>query len=209
MIKIGLADGHPAVISGLKSFFDKKNEIIVRDFCSEASALDKFLRNSLIEILVIDNENLGILQLTDFKKYVDDFPAIKFLVYSSAKESSNAVGFLRCGAMGFIEKSAPLDALECTILQISNNETGFSPTVVEKMRRERMTRREDREFKKLSKREVEILRYFCDGKKNKEIATTLSLDEKTVSTYKTRLLVKLGVTNLVDLVLVAKKNEIV
>lgn len=209
MIKIGLADGHPAVISGLKAFFDKQNEIVVRNFCSDAAELDKFLRNSSIDILVIDNENLGILQLTDFKKYVDDFPAIKFLVYCSVKESSNAVGFLRCGAKGFVEKSASLDALEYTIMKINNNETGFSPAVVEKMRRERMTRREDREFKKLSKREVEILRYFCDGKKNKEIATTLLLDEKTVSTYKTRLLIKLGVTNLVDLVLVAKKNELV
>ena len=209
MIKIGLADGHPAVISGLKAFFDKQNEIVVRNFCSDATELDKFLRNSSIEILIIDNENLGILQLTDFKKYVDDFPAIQFLVYSSSKESSNAVGFLRCGASGFVEKSAPLDILEHTIMKINNNQPGFSPTVIEKMRRERITRKEDRQFKKLSKREVEILRYFCDGKKNKEIATTLFLDEKTVSTYKTRLLLKLGVTNLVDLVLVAKKNELV
>jgi DNA-binding NarL/FixJ family response regulator len=64
-------------------------------------------------------------------------------------------------------------------------------------------------YKKLSNREIEVLRYLSSGKKNKEIAHLLGIDEKTISTYKLRLLTKLNVTNLVDLLQKAKDLEII
>ena len=67
----------------------------------------------------------------------------------------------------------------------------------------------ERLYRKLSNRENEVLRYLSDGKKNNEIAQILTLNEKTISTYKLRLLQKLNVTNLVDLVNKAKTLEIV
>jgi len=67
----------------------------------------------------------------------------------------------------------------------------------------------ERLYRKLSNREIEVLRYLSDGKKNNEISKILNLNEKTVSTYKLRLLTKLNVTNLVDLVNKAKTLEIV
>ena len=67
----------------------------------------------------------------------------------------------------------------------------------------------ERLYRKLSNREIEVLRFLSDGKKNNEIAKILALNEKTISTYKLRLLTKLNVTNLVDLVNKAKTLEIV
>ena len=67
----------------------------------------------------------------------------------------------------------------------------------------------ERLHKKLSAREIEVLKYLADGKKNKEIAKTLGLDEKTISTYKLRLLHKLNVTNLIDLINKAKSFQLV
>ena len=55
-------------------------------------------------------------------------------------------------------------------------------------------------YKRLSTREVEVLKLLSSGKKNKEIALELAINEKTVSTYKARLFKKLNVTNLIDLV---------
>ena len=55
-------------------------------------------------------------------------------------------------------------------------------------------------YKRLSTREVEVLKLLSSGKKNKEIAQELAINEKTVSTYKARLFKKLNVTNLVDLI---------
>jgi DNA-binding NarL/FixJ family response regulator len=67
----------------------------------------------------------------------------------------------------------------------------------------------ERLYRKLSNREIEVLRYLSDGKKNNEISKILNLNEKTISTYKLRLLTKLNVTNLVDLVNKAKTLEII
>jgi DNA-binding NarL/FixJ family response regulator len=63
-------------------------------------------------------------------------------------------------------------------------------------------------FKRLSTREVEVLKLLSIGKKNKEISEELDINEKTVSTYKARLYKKLNVTNLVDLVHQAKHQGI-
>ena len=71
------------------------------------------------------------------------------------------------------------------------------------------TKKSERLFKKLSTREIEVLRYFSEGRKNKEVAKILGLDEKTISTYKLRLLQKLSVTNLLDLINKAKQLEII
>jgi len=55
---------------------------------------------------------------------------------------------------------------------------------------------------------VEVLKLLCSGRKNKEIAIELEINEKTVSTYKARLLKKLNVTNIVDLINQARHLEI-
>ena len=55
-------------------------------------------------------------------------------------------------------------------------------------------------FKKLSTRETEVLNLLSAGKRNKDIAEALDINEKTVSTYKTRLLKKLKVDNVADLI---------
>ncbi|MCR9183260.1 MAG: LuxR C-terminal-related transcriptional regulator, partial [Flavobacteriaceae bacterium] len=55
-------------------------------------------------------------------------------------------------------------------------------------------------YKKLSSREIEVLNLLSNGKRNKDIASALEINEKTVSTYKTRLLKKLKVDNLADLI---------
>ena len=55
-------------------------------------------------------------------------------------------------------------------------------------------------YKKLSTREVEVLKLISSGKRNNEIASQLNINEKTVSTYKIRLMKKLNVSNLVELI---------
>ena len=63
-------------------------------------------------------------------------------------------------------------------------------------------------FKKLSTREIEVLNLISAGKRNKDIAETLHINEKTVSTYKTRLLKKLNVDNVADLITRSRLLEI-
>ena len=70
------------------------------------------------------------------------------------------------------------------------------------------TQKPRRFFRKLSTREVEVLKMLASGKRNKEVALGLNLNEKTVSTYKARLMKKLNVDNMVDLLQQAKALEL-
>ena len=62
-------------------------------------------------------------------------------------------------------------------------------------------------YKKLSTREVEVLKLISSGKRNKDIADQLNINEKTVSTYKLRLMKKLNVSNLVELIDHGRQNK--
>ena len=95
------------------------------------------------------------------------------------------------------------------ILKVNQGIVIFSEAVKRNIDLLNKGKKTDRLYKKLSSREVEVLRYLNDGKKNKEIAEILTLDEKTISTYKLRLLAKLNVTNLVDLLTKAKSLDII
>jgi DNA-binding NarL/FixJ family response regulator len=62
-------------------------------------------------------------------------------------------------------------------------------------------------YHKLSMREIEVLKLICNGKKNNEIAKELNINPKTVSTYKSRLMEKLNVTNLISLIDLGRQNN--
>ena len=76
------------------------------------------------------------------------------------------------------------------------------------LRYEDTRKSKSRMFKKLSTREVEVLKLLSIGRKNKEIAEELDINEKTVSTYKARLFKKLNVNNIVDLIHQAKHHNL-
>ena len=93
--------------------------------------------------------------------------------------------------------------------KVTEGKVVFSETVKKSIEMLSKGKKSERLFKKLSTREIEVLRYLNDGKKNKEVAQILGLDEKTISTYKLRLLAKLNVTNLVDLLKKAKDLDVI
>ena len=110
---------------------------------------------------------------------------------------------------GYVSKNIELSELESAIIRVNNGELVFSSEVRKAIEILNKTKKSERLFKKLSTREIEVLRYFSEGRKNKEVAKILGLDEKTISTYKLRLLQKLSVTNLLDLINKAKQLEII
>ena len=115
---------------------------------------------------------------------------------------------IKAGASTFISKNNDLEALENAIIRVQNGEVFYSQDVKKKIDLITKQTKKERLYKKLSSREIEVLRFLSAGRKNKEIAETLNLNEKTISTYKLRLLNKLNVTNLVDLVNKAKTLDV-
>ena len=209
MIKICVADNHPVVIQGIKSYFETNTHIDVVASATNLESLVNLLQDKTIDIVVLDLELLGISSIRDIKGLVKDFSDSKIILFTAVSEKMYAPTAVKAGVSSYVMKTATLKELESVISKVTQGQTVISEDVKKAIELLSKGKKADRLFKKLSTREVEVLRYLNDGKKNKEVAEILGLDEKTISTYKLRLLAKLNVTNLVDLLNKAKSLDII
>ena len=209
MIKLCLADNHPVVHYGMKSYFKENSDFSFVGIVNNLDSLQDLLSKKVIDTAIIDLELEGLTSISALKSLVEEFPDTKFILFTNLAEQIYAPNALKTGVSGYVHKSAKLEVLENAIRKASDGDVVYSEAVKKNLALLNKGKKSERLYRKLSSREIEVLRYLSEGKKNKEIAKLLDLNEKTISTYKLRLLTKLHVTNLVDLVNKAKTLEIV
>lgn len=209
MVKICIADSLPVVAKGLQVYFQANPTFEIVAIARNLENLLSELDSKQIHILILDVELNGLSSIRDIKSLLKDYPETKIVLFTSVSEQMYAPTAIKAGVSAYISKTSELKEVENTLLKVVNGTVVFSDVVKKSIDILSKGKKADRLFKKLSTREIEVLRYLNDGKKNKEVAQILGLDEKTISTYKLRLLAKLGVTNLVDLLKKAKDLDII
>jgi two-component system response regulator FimZ (fimbrial Z protein) len=209
MTKVCVADNFPVVHFGVKSYFKDHSEISIVANIGKFSMLNEILQTKEIDVLLLDLELDGLSSIFEVKSILKEFPKTKVIIYSNLSEQIYAPNAIKAGASGFVHKTDKLSDLAEAISKVQEGKIIMNETVKKNLALIAKQNKNERLYRKLSNREVEVLRYLSDGKKNHEIADILKLNEKTISTYKLRLLTKLNVTNLVDLVNKAKTLEIV
>ena len=209
MIKICIADSLPVVSQGLQSYFQGNTRMEVVASAKNLESLLNVLNNKRCDMLLLDVELEGLSSIRDIKSLLKDFPETKIVLFTNVSEQMYAPTAIKAGVSAYVSKRSDLKELEATIAKVSEGKVVFSETVKKSIEMLSKGKKSERLFKKLSTREIEVLRYLNDGKKNKEVAQILGLDEKTISTYKLRLLAKLNVTNLVDLLKKAKDLDVI
>ncbi|HSD13437.1 MAG TPA: response regulator transcription factor [Flavobacterium sp.] len=209
MIKVCLADNHPVVQFGVKAYFKDNADISLVGVVSNLDDLDEVLKKKSMDVVILDLELEGLSSINLVKSLIRDYSDTKVVVFTNLGEQIYAPNALKAGVSAYIHKNSKLEELESAIKKVNEGAVIFSDAVKKNLALLNKGKKSDRLYRKLSSREIEVLRYLSDGKKNKEIAKLLTLNEKTISTYKLRLLTKLHVTNLVDLVNKAKTLEIV
>ena len=209
MIKVCLADNHPVVHFGVKSYFKDHDDISIVANVGNFMMVRDILLTKEIDVLIIDLELEGLSSIFEVKNILKNFPKTKIIIFSDLSEQIYAPNAIKAGVAGFISKKEKLETLGQSIVKVNQGKIIINETVKKNLALIAKQNKSERLYRKLSNREVEVLRYLSDGKKNNEISKILGLNEKTISTYKLRLLQKLNVTNLVDLVNKAKTLEIV
>ncbi|WP_426064186.1 LuxR C-terminal-related transcriptional regulator [Flavobacterium sp. DSP2-3-1] len=209
MIKVCIADNYPVVHFGVKSYFKDNADISIVANVGNFLMVRDILQTKDIDVLVLDLELEGLSSIFEIKAVLKNFPKTKIIIFSGLSEQIYAPNAIKAGVSGFVHKSEKLETLGISIVKVSQGKIIMNETVKKNLALIAKQSKSERLYRKLSNREVEVLRYLSGGKKNHEIAEILNLNEKTISTYKLRLLTKLNVTNLVDLVDKAKKLEIV
>ena len=208
MIKVLVVDNHPIVRTGLKLFFENTPDITVVGMLKSGIEIFEFVRRYPVDVIIseIDLPELnGITALRAIKK---EHHHLKVIMFSHHPESIYAMSVLKAGASGYVSKTVEVEKIKEAVYQVFNGGTYLSDEMNRQVSFDDSRRVTSRMFKRLSTREVEVLKLLSTGKKNKEIALELNINEKTVSTYKARLYRKLNVTNLVDLMDQAKQMEL-
>jgi len=209
MINVCIADNFPVVHFGIKSYFKDHSDISIVSNIGNFSMIQDALKAKKIDVLILDLELNGLSSIFDVKAILKNNPNTKVIVFSGLSEQIYAPNAIKSGISAYVHKSEKLETLGNVIIKVSHGDIVLSDSVKKNLALIGRQNKSERLYRKLSNREIEVLRYLSDGKKNNEISKILHLNEKTISTYKLRLLTKLNVTNLVDLVNKAKKLEIV
>ena len=194
---------------GIRAYYKEHADVSLVGIVDNFEMVSEMLKRKEIDVLLLDLELEGLSSINLIKNLLKDFPKVKIILFSNLNEQIYAPNAIKAGVFAFVQKTEKLDVLTSTIIKVNRGAIIFSNAVKKNMALISKQAKSERLYRKLSSREIEVLRYLSNGKKNKEVAEALHLNEKTISTYKLRLLAKLNVTNLVDLVNKAKTLEIV
>ena len=208
MINVLIADNHPIVRLGIKKVLEDRDDMKVMAAVGTTTALFQSLAKATPDVLILEMDIPEINGIATLRKMKQDYPDVKVLIYSGQSEDVYALSTIRAGASGYLSKTADPAALADAIERVSRGGMFITNELAQRLAFDEGTQKPRRFFRKLSTREVEVLKMLANGKRNKEVAEGLNLNEKTVSTYKARLMKKLNVDNMVDLLQQAKALEL-
>ncbi len=208
MIKLLVVDNHPIVRKGLELLFVTSPQIQVVGAVNNGEAIFEFLRQNPVDIILSEIDLPKLNGITALRRLRKEFPKVKTIMFSAQPEEIYAINTIKSGADGYLMKTVDIMTIKEAILKVHDGSVFLSDKISEQMSTKKRSSRSGSYYKKLSTREIEVLKLLASGRKNKEIALELNINEKTVSTYKARLMKKLNVGNIVDLISRAKLLEL-
>ncbi|MCK8480831.1 response regulator transcription factor [Psychroserpens algicola] len=208
MIKVLVVDNHPIVTTGFQLLFENHESINVVGTVGSGVEIFEFVRRHDIDIIISEIELPELNGITALRAIKKEHSHINIIMFSYHPEEIYAISTIKAGASGYVSKSEPIDVIIKAINAAHNGDIYLSNKMSKHLNYNDTKNSKSRIYKRLSTREVEVLKLLSSGKKNKEIAIELNINEKTVSTYKARLFKKLNVNNLIDLVNQGKQLDL-
>ncbi|MBC3376245.1 response regulator transcription factor [Pseudomonas sp. SWRI92] len=203
MKKVLIVDDHP-VIRGALRLVCQNEGFAVTDVSGATEARTR-IKDDVPELVILDLVMNGFDGLDLLVWITGQYPGCAVLVFTSQDAQHFCNRCISAGARGFVTKKSDLKEL---IKAIHAMKSGYSYFPQMPVRLDFQQQSEQQALERLSTRELSILRMLAMGMRGKDIAEALFLSPKTVSTYKTRLLEKLGLNSLVGLSEFAKRNQL-
>lgn len=200
MIRVLVADDQPVVRTGLKEILARQQDIRVLGEADTSAEVCRLVAQKPWDVVVLDlslTEGRGLEVLKEIKR---ERPKLAILILTVHPEEQFAVRALRAGASGYITKKAAPEELVSAIRRLAQGRRYVSPAVAEELVRALGNDSDEAPHQRLSDREYQVLRLLGSGKSVSKIAQELGLSVKTVSTYRTRILEKMGMESNAQLV---------
>ncbi|MFS8972907.1 response regulator [Cupriavidus necator] len=209
MIRVLIADDHEIVRAGLRQFISEEPDIQVTGEAGSGDEVMAKLRDAEFDVLVLDismpdRNGIDVLKLIRQRK-----PELPVLILSTYPEDQYAINLIRAGASGYLTKESAPDDLVKAIRTVAQGRRYVSATVADLLIGGLDKPTEQPVHQMLSEREFQIFCKLSRGQSVSVIADELFLSVKTVSTYRSRILEKMGMKTNADLTYYAIKNGLV
>jgi two-component system, NarL family, invasion response regulator UvrY len=210
MIRVFLADDHPVVREGLKTILSKSKDIVLAGEADNGIDVLKKARKEKWDVLVLDLSLPGRSGLNVLKELKTISPNLPVLILSVHSESQYALRVLKAGAAGYLTKECVPEKLTHAIRKIHGGERYVSEAMgahFSFLLEGGKPQKEPHEL--LSDREFEVFMMIAEGKSTSEIAESLHVSVKTVSTHRANILEKMKLSSIIDIALYALKSGLI
>jgi DNA-binding NarL/FixJ family response regulator len=209
MIKVLIADDHPVVRRGLRQILEEAADIVVGGEVGTAHEVIAAVREQSWTVVVLDISLPGGNGIDLIKDIRRERPDTRVLILTAHSEEQYAVRALKAGAAGFLNKeSAPAKLSEAT-RRVASGGRYVSAALAETLASILSGDAEGLPHERLSDREFEILKLLASGKTVTDVAESLALSVKTISTHRARILKKMHMRTNAELTQYAVRQGLV
>ncbi len=209
MTRILIADDHAIVRDGLRRILESAAGLAVAGEAVNGDEVMARVRAGGFDLLLLDMSMPGKSGIELIKWVKATRPELALLVLSMHQEDQYAVRAIRAGAAGYVTKEAASAQLVTAIRKVADGGLYISPGVAEQLALTLRPHAADLPHQSLSDREYEVFGLLVEGASVSDIAARLHLSGKTVSTHKARILEKMGMTSVADLVRYAMEHKLI
>lgn len=208
MTKVLIADDHPVVREGVRRILQGAVEMEVVGEVGRSDEMLEAARRLKPDVVILDIGMPGPSFLEVLEALPAACPGAKALILSAQPEEEYAVRALRGGAVGYLTKGyAPADLIEA-VRRVAQGRRYITAALAEQLALNLVGEADKPLHEKLSNGEFQVLRLLADGLSLKEIAARLVVNPKTVSSFRARVLQKLGAKTNADLVRYAIEHHL-
>lgn len=208
MYKAMIVDDHPFIRASVRMLLRQEQFDIVAEADNGVDAM-RLIKEHEPDIAILDISIPRIDGLEIITRVKTAQMNMKMLVLTSQVAGYFSLRCMRLGASGFVSKHDDLGELRKAVMAIMSGYTYFPEISLSSVNRFDCLATETQRIEQLTDRELLILQQLARGLSNKAIGDAMLLSNKTVSTYKTRLLEKLRATSQVDLADLARRHALI
>jgi len=208
-MKFLIADDHAIVRKGLVQLLHEEFPTAQITEVPGSNEVIEEVRNQIWDVILLDISMPGRNGIETLKQIRANGIKAPVLMLSIHPEDQYAVRVLKAGASGFLNKESATEELLVAVHKVLSGRKYISPSVAEKLADTIGEGNEKQAYELLSDREMQVLQLIASGKTVSEIAEEISLSVNTISTYRTRVLEKLGLHHNAELTRYALDNNLV
>lgn len=208
-MNILIADDHAIVREGVKQLVKTLPEVSLIEEASDGNEAFSKICNTKYDLVILDISMPGLSGLDVLQRMKDRNIHTKVLIFSFYPQEQYAIRAFKLGASGYLSKDSAYEELILAIRKIASGGKYVSVALAERLLFREIELDGKLPHEQLSDREFQVMIMLAKGKSVVEIANDIFISDKTVSTYRTRIMEKMNLKKNTDLTMYALKNKLI